>query len=247
MAASASADGTPTRRSLSLNPSPDDMDLANLARDITTPAPEPLTNAQRFAIGLPPLTPRRLGMQVWPRAVSSPLPPVTQTCIISVTGIDGTDYGFVKPQWNGFGEYGVQATKEGALEILFTYSPDSPNSINLQATNGQSAARPLMGAVSGFASTSNEFSAGSYNYAYVAGTTQTAAGAPPDSAAANSFTDATGIPESSESAVWIYDPVTQALTAQWINTDGSMPGTHIVWADDSNRTPSAIVIRVRGH
>ncbi|KAK7013751.1 hypothetical protein R3P38DRAFT_3277584 [Favolaschia claudopus] len=45
------------------------------------------TNAQRFALGLPPLPPRRLTASprlVAPRAGSSPLPPVTITCLIAL-------------------------------------------------------------------------------------------------------------------------------------------------------------------
>ncbi|KAJ7859861.1 hypothetical protein B0H14DRAFT_2577028 [Mycena olivaceomarginata] len=51
----------------------------------------------------------------------------------------------------------------------------------------------------------------------------------------NSFSAATGIPETIESAIWSYDPATQAITAQWINTDGSAPATHIVYANDFNQ------------
>jgi hypothetical protein len=56
----------------------------------------------------------------------------------------------------------------------------------------------------------------------------------------NSFSAATGIPETIESAIWSYDPATQAITAQWINTDGSAPATHIVYANDYNRTLSSL-------
>jgi hypothetical protein len=70
------------------------------------------------------------------------------------------------------------------------------------------------------------------SYAYLAGTTQTPAG--PAVAGDHSFSASTEIPEEYESAVWSYDPKTQAITSQWINTDGSAPATHIVYANDDS-------------
>jgi hypothetical protein len=69
------------------------------------------------------------------------------------------------------------------------------------------------------------------SYAYIAGTTQAPAG-PAFTEGDNAFSAATGIPANIESAVWSYDPDTQAITAQWINTDGSTPATHIVYATE---------------
>ncbi|KAJ7664996.1 hypothetical protein B0H17DRAFT_951618 [Mycena rosella] len=161
--------------------------------------------------------------------------PRRQTCNILAKGTDGTDYGYISPVWNGFGEYGTfQSAQAGALELSFSHSPNTPSQIGFTATNSPSVAFPFFGAIVGFASASNDFGAGSYNYAYLGGTTQTAVGSTP-SPGGNSFSAATGIPESFESAVWTYNPATQAITAQWINTDGSAPATHIVYANDSNQ------------
>ncbi|KAJ7461212.1 hypothetical protein FB451DRAFT_490584 [Mycena latifolia] len=229
--ASAIATPTPTRRSLGLNPGPED--LVNAPGAMPARAPQLLTNAKRFALGLPPLKPRRRGSAA--RAASSPLPPVTQTCNIFAKGTDGTDYGYISPVWNGFGEYGTfQSAQAGALEVSFSSSPDSRSQLGLTATNGPSAGVPFFGAISGFASSSDDFGAGSPNYAYLGGTTQTAGGATPSSGT-NSFTTATGIPENFESAIWSYDFATQALSAQWINTDGSAPATHLLYANDANQ------------
>ncbi|KAJ6527852.1 hypothetical protein DFH09DRAFT_1186257 [Mycena vulgaris] len=226
----AAALGTPTRRALRFNPAAEDFVDAPA---VSARAPQALTNAKRLALGLPPLKPRRRGMAA--RAASSPLPPVTQTCNIRAQGTDGTDFGFISPVWNGFGEYGTfQSAQDGALVVSFSYSANSPTQIDFTATNGPSATFPFMGATDGFASDSPNFAVGSYNYAYLGGTTQSPPGSPPFSGA-TSFSTATGISKSFESAIWSYDPKTQAITAQWVNTDGSMPATHIVYVNDSNQ------------
>lgn len=238
----------PSRRGplISFNP----PDVATVAIPGTPGAPvEPLTNAKRFALNMPPARPKahrrrphgvapRGGSRVAsaPRAVTSPLPPVSTKCNVRATSTDGIDFGFISPVWNGFGEYGqFQTAQDGALEVSFSYSPDSPSQIDMIATNGPSATYPFFGAIDGFASESDDFSPGSYNYAYLGGTTQSPAGSVPFADGDSSFSAATGIPESIQSAVWSYDPKTQAITAQWINTDGSAPATHIVFANDDNK------------
>ena len=47
--------------------------------------------------------------------------------------------------------------------------------------------------------------------------------------AANSFTFATGRQEEVESAIWRVNAANGAVTAQWVNTDGGMPATSIVY------------------
>ncbi|KAJ7100939.1 hypothetical protein B0H15DRAFT_944231 [Mycena belliarum] len=224
---------TPTRRSLPLSLNPTPQDLSNVTTGVSMRAPQALTNAKRLALGLPLLRPHR---RITAPPTSSPLPPVPQRCNIRAVGTDNTDFGYLSPLWNGFGEYGMfQASPDGALELAFSYSPGSPSQISITAANGPSAMYSFFGAIVGFASTSNDFGLGSYHYAYLGGTTQTAAGAPPSSDGDNSFSAATGISKDIESAIWSYDPVTHALTAQWVNTDGAAPATHIVYANDSNK------------
>ncbi|KAG8977381.1 hypothetical protein FRC05_001779 [Tulasnella sp. 425] len=203
-----------------------------------------MTNAKRLSMGLPPLKPKSLhrGTRVGsaPRGGPSMTPPVpwVYSLFQHVPGTDGTDYGFISPVWNGFGEYGqVQSSQDSALVVTFNVSPDasSTSQLDFTADNSPSATYPFFGAIDGFASTSDNLGPGSYNYAYIGGTTQTPAGSPPNSGGDNSFTAATGIPEDIESAVWTYDASTNAITAQWINTDGSSPATHIVYANDANQ------------
>ncbi|KAG8910074.1 hypothetical protein FRC01_006561, partial [Tulasnella sp. 417] len=122
-----------------------------------------------------------------------------------------------------------------ALEVTFNFSPDdpAPEELDVHADNGPSSTYPYFG--TRFASTSDDLSPGSFNYAYITGTTQTPPGSPPSTEDNNnSFTTATTIPERSESAVWKFNPGTQDLSAQWINTDGSRPKTHLVYYAPDN-------------
>ncbi|KAJ7100943.1 hypothetical protein B0H15DRAFT_944235 [Mycena belliarum] len=237
---------TPTRRSLPLSLNPTPQDLSNVTTGVSMRAPQALTNAKRLALGLPLLKPHR---RVTAPPTSSPLPPVHQRCIVRAVGTDNTDFGYLSPLWNAFNEYGLfQASPDGALELAFSYPPGSPSQISITAANGPSAVYPFFGAIVAFYSTSNDFDLGSYNHAYLGGTTQTAAGAPPSPEGSNSFSAGTGIPMDIESAIWSYDPVTHALTAQWINTDGAAPPTHIVYVNDSNHalaiTGDVVALRV---
>ncbi|KAG9099994.1 hypothetical protein FS749_016564 [Ceratobasidium sp. UAMH 11750] len=237
----------PHARALTLNPAretiPGVEDWSNLA---AAPSP-PTTNAKRFAMKLPPLAPRaphrhpqraaphRLGsrVQAAPRAQSSPSPPVTQQCNILVKSAAEV-FGFIAPMLNVFGEYGIFVPDQAnALLVSFTYLPDSPSQLDFTAVNGLASAFPFVGGVVGFASTDDNFGPGSYNYAYIAGTEQIPAG--PAVLRDSTFGTATGVPTDSESAIWVYDPKTQAITPQWINTDGSAPATSIIYANDFNQ------------
>ncbi|KAJ7903085.1 hypothetical protein B0H13DRAFT_2025990 [Mycena leptocephala] len=85
-----------------------------------------------------------------------------------------------------------------------------------------------MGGIDGVVNDSN-LSSGSSNFAYIQGTTQTPPNSPPASVS-NSYPSA----EDSESAIWIYDASTNAITAQWINTDSSLPTTSIAYVSGSD-------------
>jgi len=239
------------REALSFNPP--DVPKVEWKAIVAAPAPvEQITNAKRFELKMPPLKPKahrrsphRGGphrdhpkgtrVQSAPRAATSPLPPAAKKCNIKATGTDGTDFGFIAPVWNGFGEYGqFQSVQDGALEVSFSYSPDSASQLDMTATNSPSGGYPFFGAIVGYASTDDNFSVGSYNYAYLGGTTQTPAGSPPFTEGDNSFSVG-GIPADIESAIWSYDSATQAITAQWINLDGSAPATHIIFVNDENK------------
>lgn len=199
--------------------------------------------------GLPLLSPqayrRRTKADTTRRTASSHLPLVNTKCNVLVKNTsNGTTIGFISPTWNVWGEYGiVQPDAAGALEVSFSYSPESSDSLaqlDILATNGPGASYPFFGATVGYTSTSDDLAVGSYNYAYITGTTQIPAG-PPEGADNNSFGGTTGIPKAAESAIWTYNPKTQDITAQWINTDGSAPATHLVYANGANKTSSFVL------
>lgn len=133
---------------------------------------------------------------------------------------------YVSGTFNSFGEYDTTTNLSDALLVSFdpTVAPFSLTETN----NPASSSYPYFGGVVGFASTSSNLGAGSFNYTYLGGTIQSAANATPGNGS-NSFTNSTGIPEQIESGIWSISN-TDVLTAQWINTDSSAPATYVVTA-----------------
>ncbi len=149
--------------------------------------------------------------------------PVACTGNLRVTNTDSqADIGFVSKTWNDFGEFVVTTTPSDYLSV--SLNPGTQQ--NVTALNGQNASFPLVGGIVGFANNSDNLGSGSFNYAYLGGTTATAPGATPQTGA-NAFTSATGIPERIESAIWTINDANQ-LKPQWINTDSSKPATHLM-------------------
>lgn len=143
---------------------------------------------------------------------------------IQVTDADtGADLGFVANIWNTFGEYGA-LTPDATNRLEVTFTPSAPFSIT--AVNGPNGNFPFVGGIKGFSSTNPDLGVGSFNYTYLGGTVQTPPNSPPQNLP-NSFTQATGIPEPIESAIWSLSSSNE-LTAQWVNTDLSKPATHIL-------------------
>ncbi|KAG8772454.1 hypothetical protein FRC12_003071 [Ceratobasidium sp. 428] len=230
-----------TRATKSINP---DVSVAHdVDWDSLPPASEPNTNAKRFAMNLPPLSPKsrrhpqraaphRLGTRVRtaPRAQTSPEPPVTQTCYML------TNFGYLSPKLNVFGEYGqFQDGQDGAMQVRFVHQPDSFSQMSGQVMNDPTTGTfPYLGGAVGFASDSDDFHPGSPNYSYLVGTQKTDPGSPA-MVGDSSFGTATGIPADYQSAIWTLNPESMAITAQWINSDGSAPHTEMCYADDGNQ------------
>jgi hypothetical protein len=141
-----------------------------------------------------------------------------------------TVLGYVSSAQNGFGEYTVVPTTSGALNVTFNESSASPFDITIN--NPFDSNYSDFGGVTGFANSSPNLGAGSSNYSYLAESNATAPGATP-AFVGNSFTDVTAISEDSESAIWSVDAATGALTAQWINSDGSSPATFAAFTEDT--------------
>ncbi|TFK79081.1 hypothetical protein K466DRAFT_606415 [Polyporus arcularius HHB13444] len=184
----------------------------------------PLTNAQRLSRGLPPNRPRAHRRRALQARQSSTC--VAQRGTIRVTLTDSAtgavvNNGYVAANANSFGEYGF--TPVAAEAISVSICPES-STFDILALNGISA-YPYLGAARGFASTDDNLGDNS-NYAYLAGTTQSARG--PAVAGPNSFSTASGLPVSYESNVWRFGADNELLPS-WVNTDGSTPTQDIIY------------------
>ncbi|KAI0073097.1 hypothetical protein K474DRAFT_1603949 [Panus rudis PR-1116 ss-1] len=231
---------------LLFNPDVDNLDSV----EHTPNARAPLTNGQRLARGLSPKQPRfaahnghhgsgskkshkHAARDLRPRQSPAPCVPVTgRVAVARQAGPSNAAVnGFVAAVPNRFGEYQFTEDPTEALQVRFC--PNDGAIFDLPTLNGVTA-HPFLGLVSGFANSSPNLRAGSSNYAYLAGVSQTAPGSPPQTLP-NSFTDATRIRELVESAIWSYDPATRALSALWFNTDGSpAPATTILYVPTSD-------------
>jgi hypothetical protein len=80
----------------------------------------------------------------------------------------------------------------------------------------------FFGFVVGRDSTSSDISSGSFNYLYIdpVAAPGTTPGATPQSSPSY-FSTSSGLDKQTETAVWSIDLTTNAITAQWINSDGS--------------------------
>ncbi|CAE6435749.1 unnamed protein product [Rhizoctonia solani] len=241
----------PARRGLRLNPPKDTLHEVKWGE--LAPAPiEGITNAKRFAQGLPPLRPKRRnpnrgvhhgavharqGTRVAsaPRSETSPSVPTSTKCNILVKNSStGQELGYISKEWNSYAEYGpLQGSQDDALEVSFSASPDTPTSqIDLVTTNGKSAAHPFLGAAVGYGADDANIGHGSPNYLFLVGTTQTPAGSTPSTEANNSFSEVSGAEAASESAIWSYDPISRAFSIQWVNEDGTSAEADILWSSE---------------
>ncbi|CAE6501411.1 unnamed protein product [Rhizoctonia solani] len=254
VAAATAVAAQPAKRGVPLNPPSSSLLEVKWAELPAAPI-EALTNAKRFARGLPPLNPRKrtpnrgvhngalharqaTHVASAPRAETSPVAPISTKCNILVkNSATGQELGFVSKEWNDFAEYGpLESTQDNALEVSFSASPDTPtHQIDLLAVNGKSPAHPFMGAGVGFGSEDPTIGPGNPNFLFLLGVTQTPAGSTPSSEANNSFSQATGADSPSESAIWSYDPITRVFTSQWVNPDGSSAKTNILWSNQDGR------------
>ncbi|RDX42402.1 hypothetical protein OH76DRAFT_1488687 [Lentinus brumalis] len=176
-----------------------------------------LTNAQRLSRGLPPNRPRRNG-----RPASSSKPSPSSTCVTK-TGYIQADVarqgtGYVSKKVNAYGEYGFTHDVSKALSISYCAKRGS-GTVDIATSNGPSS-YDFLGLIAGFGNTDEHknLDGSNYNYAYLGGVSKERRG--PAAVDGNSFTDATGVPEPSESNVWAIGRANH-ITASWVNTDGS--------------------------
>jgi len=137
------------------------------------------------------------------------------------------DLGYVSNLYNGSGEYTLTTNPANRLVVSF---PGDPK-FSMSTVNGPDANFPFVGGVVGYDSTNDDIGPGSYNYIYIAGTTQTPVDSPPVSGN-NSFTAIYGVPEKFESAIWSLGG-NNIVSPQWVNTNSSKPATFLGFTQDT--------------
>ncbi|KAH8091780.1 hypothetical protein BXZ70DRAFT_952090 [Cristinia sonorae] len=183
----------------------------------------PETNAQRMKRGLGPKRPKHRYPKraLHPRQSSSPC--VNPTGFIGVEYVNGdgaTVDGYVASAPNEFGEYSFIQGQDTALRVQLNNCNLDGEPFDILTLTGI-ANEPYLGLIDGFSNETPTLGPGSYNYVYLGGTSQTPSGSAP-LVQSNSFTDATNIPESVESAVWELAS-NGVLTASWVNPDTTSP------------------------
>ncbi|KAJ7474714.1 hypothetical protein FB451DRAFT_1558008 [Mycena latifolia] len=178
------------------------------------PVALPRTNAVRLARGLPLLPPRRRSDLHPARSQTSAVPPTTVTCNILVTRDDNA-LGYVSTATTS-GAYGtVQEGTDGALEVSFSFSLDSPSQLSLTVNNGPYYLDyPFFGGIIGSMSNSNNLEDDNASYAVIGGTVATDPGSRPVSGA-----NSVGL-RAFETAIWRYDTTTKVLSPYWTDEDG---------------------------
>lgn len=132
----------------------------------------------------------------------------------------GKVVGSIGRQLNSYGEYVVTAGAAKALKVQVGSNG------HLLAVNSSDPAYPDVGAIQGFYTNGPNLSSSSANYSTLGATVQTKAGAKP-AKGRNSYSDATGMPEDIESAVWSFGKA-DALTPKWVNSNSAHAPTHLV-------------------
>lgn len=201
-------------------------------------SPKPVeldTNAKRFARGLPPLPPsksrRNKGSPVR-RTGASPLPPVTCTScsgVIRVYNRDtGSPLGYVSKIGSGGATaqtYQYQTDQDiNTLRVHFTLPSGTTGTVsNLDIVTDNSilpnanAAKYLGFTMWDDYTVKDGTGPG---FVFMAGTSQTPAGSPPQSGANTWVGSAAKV----ESAVWTVDVSTWSLKPTWVNPDNSISG-----------------------
>jgi len=171
-----------------------------------------MTNAQRFARGLPPSKPTRLFDPSRRQTGGSPSGSPTATGLIVVAGsVDG----YVSKTLEEFGLFTVTSDITQALQVSVPLGVSSSNILLLNANSPY----PDLGLIVGDGSSDNNLYSDSANYAYVGAANPTL----PDTASVADSNSFTYEPEPAQTPDWFVDPVTFAISVSYVNTDG----THI--------------------
>ncbi|KAJ7284731.1 hypothetical protein C8J57DRAFT_1497616 [Mycena rebaudengoi] len=228
LAASATTLSTPTRRVDDI-PNNGLLDLpldSPLAGGATAPAPRTisgLTNAERFARGLPPAAPHRRSRSK--RLTTSGTPPIPVAGKLSLINDLGVTVGYVATNLNVNRRYGMTQDISDALPVVFSI-PSNGDPFDIHQLGGDPL--PEFAAVVGPASSSNNLLPGSANYALLVTSEHTAPYAPPQ-LVSNSYSSAPA-----ESAIWKLDIPSSTFTPTWVNDDGLNAPTSLVYLAGSD-------------
>lgn len=161
-------------------------------------------------------------------ATAASAAPITYTAVIRVDQAStGTPLGYIsKNSVNNQAQYKYDPLLSNALVVDFTLDSGvtSSSGVDLIAENSDIPNFSYVGLVQGRDDTNSTLQAGSYHYAYIAGTNPT----PPNSTpqlVGNSYNQAfvSVAPRTSESAVWTLDLIAGTIAPVWTNPDGSTP------------------------
>ncbi|KAG8908794.1 hypothetical protein FRB99_003032 [Tulasnella sp. 403] len=200
------------------------------------------TNAQRFALGLPPLPPRNLGRRGSPirRDADPPAPsPSSFTGFIAVTSQSGDYYGLLSTERNRGGSQGYTTDDQTiALNIKFTYTPGQTFPFSIRALNTDNF--PYLGGTA--SKTSPNLISGSNSVAYISYIDFSAAGSyisPANSGCVEFMAN-----DLTESSIWLLSNTVingvpmRELKPQWHNPTWSETPVYLIW--DHNKSAFAV-------
>ncbi|KIO29643.1 hypothetical protein M407DRAFT_164484 [Tulasnella calospora MUT 4182] len=215
-----------------LNSSPNPVDVAASIAKVDTPTrslpehgAEKLTNAERLVRGLPPKKPKLLQGSSLRRSQPSAVPLTTYRGYLRIDREDnGDNVGYLSKNSLSTGQTGYDSFANAAPVTFKFDNAQTLGSASEFTIESASFVPETLGLVQGRDDTDSDISTGSFHYLYIAGVQPTSPGATPQTVD-NSYTRATGKARTAESEVWTFNRNTNALTLQWVNTDGSKPTT----------------------
>ncbi|KAG8912892.1 hypothetical protein FRC01_004842 [Tulasnella sp. 417] len=214
------------------SPSPVDFAAAIVkpetpTRSLPEGGAEQLTNSERFIRGLPPKRPKRLQGSPLRRTQPSAVPLTTYRGHIRIDKEDGSGTLGYLSKYSMNSVYNRYQSIDNAAVVTFKFDDTQTSGPASELTSDWDVpAFPILGLVQGRDNTNSDIAPGSYQYLYITGTNPTSPDATPD-VVGNAYNSATGASRTSESEVWHFDSVTNEITLQWVNTDGSKPPTYL--------------------
>ncbi|KAJ3999981.1 hypothetical protein F5050DRAFT_1804571 [Lentinula boryana] len=203
-----------------------------IALDVLANAsPTENTNGYRLARGLPPLPPREFGRKkpgfeptpvLRTRASPSPSSVVRYTGRLQVRSSDGSTIGYVQDK------LGLPVSGGSDLTISMTASSTRKKQLNIVATTASFPSPFYLGA-SNQGSGNATIGTGSSTFLQFSNVQKTDALSQP--VRVKSGNGDTSV----ESAIWAINSTTKELTAQYVNPDGSLPNTILVYNDANDR------------